>query len=390
MPSPLPARARELLARLRNAAEAPAYARRTSSVAGLPTGGVAVFFATDPSNLYQFQQWRRPLEELSERIGTFVIVDRPDTGAAVQLESRLPVAFARGSAALEDLVSRCEIKVVLYLNQVEPNFRMLRFGAPVHVQIGHGESDKGGSVSNQHKAYDVTLVGGLAGRNRLAALRGFDADARTRLIGRPQLDYDYRGAPPWPTGSGWRVFYAPTWEGDRPSIAYGSLVSHGVAVVNALIADPDVRLIYRPHPRTGTASAAHARADRAIRKRLRAAGDRHLIDRGEYGWQWAFADACVTDVSAVAYDWLATGKPLVVTASAPGAHQPDSPLLDRLPLLEADQAGSVLDRLRAAGLGRSAPAIEMAELRQYYFGDVADRASTRRFQDAILKLAQRR
>jgi hypothetical protein len=388
VPSPLPARARELLARVRNAAAASAYARRTSPVATLPTDGVAVFFATDPSNLYQFQQWRRPLEELSERIGTFVIVDRPDTGAAVQLESRLPVAFARGSAALEDLVSRCGVRVVLYLNQVEPNFRMLRFGAPVHVQIGHGESDKGGSVSNQHKAYDVTLVGGPAGRDRLATLRGFDADARTRLIGRPQLDYDYPGAPPWPTGSGWRVFYAPTWEGDRPSIAYGSLVSHGVTMVDALLADPEVRLIYRPHPRTGTASTAHARADRAIRQRLRAARDRHLIDQGEYGWQWAFAEACVTDVSAVASDWLATGKPLVVTAPAAGAHRPDSPLLDRLPLLEPDQAGSVLDRLRAAGPGESSPTLEMAELRQYYFGEVADRASTRHFQDAILELAQ--
>jgi hypothetical protein len=149
-----------------------------------------------------------------------------------------------------------------------------------------------------------------------------------------------------------------------------------------------VRLIYRPHPRTGTASAAHARADRAIRQRLKAAGDRHLIDQGEYGWQWAFADACVTDVSAVAYDWLATGKPLVVTAPAAGAHQPDSPLLDRLPLLEADQTGNVLDRLREAGLGRSSPALDMAELRQCYFGDVAGRASTTRFQAAILELAQ--
>ena len=56
-----------------------------------------------------------------------------------------------------------------------------------------------------------------------------------------------------------RVWYAPTWEGDRPSIAYGSLASHGVAIIEALLADPSVRVIYRPHPRTGYASADASR-----------------------------------------------------------------------------------------------------------------------------------
>ena len=374
---------------MRNSLVAPRFARGATPLASLPTAGVALFFATDPGNLYQFSQWRRPLEELADRIGLFVVVDRPDTGTAVQAMSRLPVAYARSSAALEELVSRRDVRVVLYINQVEPNFRMLRFGGPVHVQIGHGESDKGGSVSNQHKAYDVTLVGGQAGRDRLATLRGFDVEHRTRLIGRPQLDYDYPGAPPWPAGEDRRVFYAPTWEGDRPSIAYGSLVTHGPSLIDALLADPSVRVIYRPHPRIGAASAAHAAADRAIRRRLERAGGRHWIDRGEYGWAWRFADACVTDVSAVAYDWLATGKPLVVTEPSPTAHRPASPLLDQLPLLAPAAAGEVLERLRAAGLGDVRGSPGLAELRRYYFGEVADRASTRRFTDAVLDLVRR-
>ena len=48
---------------------------------------------------------------------------------------------------------------------------MLRFAAPVHVQIGHGESDKDGSVSHQHQAYDVTFVAGAGGRTGCGALR---------------------------------------------------------------------------------------------------------------------------------------------------------------------------------------------------------------------------
>jgi hypothetical protein len=376
---------RVAVARVRNQLVAPGFARRASSNGYLPQGAVALFFATGPENAYQFEQWRRPLERLAERTPVFVIVDRPDTGELVLASSSLPVAFARSSAQLEELVADRDVRVVLYCNQVEPNFRMLRFAAPVHIQIGHGESDKASSVSNQHKAYDLVLVGGAAGSDRLgAALRGFDAGSRTVGVGRPQLDHHYPGAPDWPTGSGRRVFYAPTWEGDRPTIAYGSLASHGVALVRALVADPSIRVIYRPHPRTGAASGAAAAADRQIRTVL--AGERHLVDRGDYGWHWSFADACITDVSAVAYDWLATGKPLVVTEPAdPRAVLPASPLLERLPRLRndrADQIVAVLDELSGSG-------DELRELAHYYFGDTADGASSLRFEAAVAAAARR-
>ena len=119
-----------------------------------------------------------------------MIVDRPDTGERVLATTPLPVAFARGSAALEELVDDRDVRVVLYVNQVESNFRMLRFADPVHVQIGHGESDKAPSVSNQHKAYDLVFVGGPAGQERLGSGTGIRC-RRTVPIGRPQLDHDY-------------------------------------------------------------------------------------------------------------------------------------------------------------------------------------------------------
>jgi hypothetical protein len=313
-----------------------------------------------------------------------VVVERPDTGAEILRSSSLPVVFARGSRALEELVTGRDVRVVLYADQLDANFRMLRFAAPVHVQIGHGESDKISSVSNQHKAYDLVFVGGPAGSDRLqVALRGFDGRTRTLQVGRPQLDHDYPGAPNWAEGSGRRVLYAPTWEGDRPSLAYGSLASHGVALVEALIAAGDVRVLYRPHPRTGMASPVHRAADRRIRELLRSAGDRHLVDLGPYGWQWAFADACVTDVSAVAYDWLATGKPLVVTEPAPTAFRPASLLLDRLPLLAASEAGHVVRALEARGFGGDGRDPGLEELTHHYFGETADRASTARFLSAV-------
>jgi hypothetical protein len=369
--------------RLRNEIAAVGFAERAGGNGLVPNAGIAVFFATGPENFYQFEQWRLPLEHLATQRPVFVIVDRPDTGDLVLGTSSLPVAFARGSASLERLVAERDVRVVLYLNQLEANFRMLRFASPVHIQIGHGESDKDSSISNQHKAYDLVFVGGDAGRDRLGqALRGFDANERTLLVGRPQLDYTYQGAPSWPRDSGMRVWYAPTWAGDRPSIAYGSLASHGVAIIEALLADPSIRVIYRPHPRTRYTTREHRDADKAVCTLLARTGDRHLVDRDGYGWQWDFADACITDVSAVAYDWLATGKPLVITEPAPSAYRPISPLLDTLPLLGVAEAGEVLSKIRALQ-GDSAAGEQLRDLAYHYFGDVSAQQSTKRFEDAI-------
>jgi hypothetical protein len=379
---------RQAASLLRNRLAGPAFAGRARERGAVPDSAVAVFFATGPENFYQFEQWRLPLEHLALQRPVFVIVDRPDTGDLVLQGSSLPLAFSRGSRALEELVTDRDVRVVLYLNQIEANFRMLRFPSPVHIQIGHGESDKGGSISNQHKAYDLTFVGGDAGRDRLdRALRGFDATERTLAVGRPQLDYSYPGAPPWPRESGLRVWYAPTWEGDRPSIAYGSLASHGVAIIEALLADPSIRIIYRPHARTGYASPEHRDADRTVRGLLAKAGNRHLVDRESYGWQWDFADACITDISAVAYDWLATGKPLVITEPSPSAYRPASPLLDALPLLGAAEAGDVVSRIRALQ-GDPAATEQLRGLAYHYFGDVSAQQSTKRFEDAIERAYQ--
>ena len=111
---------------------------------------------------------------------------------------------------------------------------------------------------------------------------------------------------------------------------------------------------------------------------LQADGNRHLIDIGPYGWQWGFADACVTDVSAVAYDWLATRKPMVVTRPANEVYLPSSRLLDSLPLLPAEEATDVTRRL----LDGDFPPL-LATLAEHYFGDTSPGASTRRFEEAL-------
>jgi hypothetical protein len=89
----------------------------------------------------------------------------------------------------------------------------------------------------------------------------------------------------------------------------------------------------------------------------------------------------VCDISAVAVDWLPTGKPLVVTRPA----QPLAPILSggmlsQLPLLGSDEAGGVLAALVRAGEQESLD--QLRSWADYYFapGDVAT------FVDAVLDL----
>src|SRR5690606_37411066 len=151
------------------------------------------------------------------------------------------------------------------------NFQMFRYGRRWHVFINHGESDKVYMTSNQYKAYDCALIAGQAAHDRLVdALWDYDVDRRTIRIGRPQADH-FAGAVPYVPDDRLVVLYAPTWEGDRASMSYGSVLSHGVTLVERLLATGRHRVIYRPHPRTGVMDGAYGAASRRIVAMLAAA-----------------------------------------------------------------------------------------------------------------------
>jgi hypothetical protein len=232
---------------------------------------VMAYFADPPTNMYQLRQWYGPLRVLDAEHPTVVVCMDSRTSALVREESGLPALSIGRSAALERLVSANGIGLALYVNHNVSNFDPLRFPTVCHAYLGHGESDKAASVSNQIKAYDYVLVAGQAGIDRLRRnLMHYDADRHAVAIGRPPLDVAGNGRRP-PTRAARRtVVYAPTWEGAQPSMGYGSIASHGAALLRSLIAAGD-RVIYRPHPRAGANDAAYAAADRALRAIVHAA-----------------------------------------------------------------------------------------------------------------------
>jgi hypothetical protein len=353
---------------------------------------IAVYFADGSVNMYQIRQWYKPLAALAERWPVLVLSRGATAAAALLEESPLPVAYVRTVAALEQTLAEQDIRIVFYVNQNARNFQMFRYGRRWHVFINHGESDKMYMTTNQFKAYDYSLVAGDAALARLGrALWDYDLEKRAIPIGRPQADH-FAGELPYTPDERTVVLYAPTWEGDRASAAYGSIATHGVTLVRRLLATGRHRVIFRPHPRSGVVDSAYGAAKRSIVTMIADANRadplaHHVFDDGpELGWQLSAADVAIVDISAMVYDRLATGKPLLVTRPAESAATVDSDgYLAACEWLTADGASAIVsetDRLL-----HDEDAVErIAYWSRHYFGDPTPGEATRRFHAAVERL----
>lgn len=356
---------------------------------------IAVYFADSRVNLYQIRQWYAPLAELSQTHPVVVLARAPTTATALFEESPLDVAYVRKVVDLERTLDEQDIQIVFYVNQNAKNFQMFRYGRRWHVFINHGESDKMYMTTNQFKAYDYAFIAGDAARARLnRALWDYDVDARTLEIGRPQADH-YSGVLPYPEDDRTTVLYAPTWEGDRGAASYGSVKTHGVTLVRALLATGRHRVIYRPHPRSGVVDSSFGAANRAIIAMLETANAadpaaHHVYDHGiELGWQLAAADVAIVDISAMVYDRLAAGKPLLITRPVnPDAEIDTSGYLAACEWLTAENAGNIVAETTRV-LADPESVERLAHWSTFYFGDTTPGATTRRFHEAVETLLAR-
>ena len=351
---------------------------------------VAVYFADGRVNLYQMRQWYKPLAKLAERWPVLILSRSGGGTLALMNEAPVPVAYVRKVSDLERVLEEQDIRIVFYVNQNTRNFQMMRYGRRWHVFINHGESDKMYMTTNQFKAYDYSFIAGDAALARLnRVLWDYDFDKRAIEIGRPQADYYYGDPLPYTPDSRQVILYAPTWEGDRAAAAYGSIATHGVALVTALLASGRHRVIYRPHPRSGVISPEYGAANKRIIAAIEAANARdasaqHIYDNGPtLGWQLAAADVAIVDISAMVYDRLAVGKPLMITRpSNPGADIDTSGYLSDCEWLTAADAPAIvgtLDKLTHDDAVQS----RLHRWVEHYFGDTSPGTATRRFHGAV-------
>ena len=119
-------------------------------------------------------------------------------------------------------------------------------------------------------------------------------------------------------------------------------------------------------------------------------GAHHVFDDGpELGWQLAAADVAMVDISAMVYDRLAAGKPLLVTRPVdPEAAVDTYGYLQACEWLDAASAASIVGEV-ARVLGDEAATARLTHWVTHYFGDTSPGAATAKFHAAIERLMAR-
>jgi hypothetical protein len=279
---------------------------------------VVVHFGGPDSSTHVVNVWTPSLAAISRRCAVIVRervhLDRVEAHG-------LPVVYLPGNTDVERFAT-ASIGVALYPTNIVKNNHLLRIPGILDVFVGHGDSDKAGSASPISRIYDEVWVAGAAGRERYRRARVGVRDDQIREIGRPQLADIARtsaagasSAPARAADDLFTVLYAPTWEGFYAAWSYSSLATMGSAMITALLRIPGVRVVYKPHPATGSQDRAYARADARLREQIRSAGPPHEVLTGVAGLYNAFnaADLLISDVSSVVTDFLFSRKPYVVT-----------------------------------------------------------------------------
>ncbi|MEU7430880.1 hypothetical protein AB0B07_08475 [Streptomyces sioyaensis] len=224
---------------------------------------VGMYFSGGASSAYQANMWLSTLASLD---GNPIIVLRERFMVQKIEATDVPIVCIPKVANLMRL-EHSTLKVLLHPANSGKTSQILRIPSIKHAFTNHGESDKLSSCNPYAKAYDEVWVAGPAARDRyqLADIGVEDKDVIE--VGRPQLApiQPYAGAP---VGRPATVLYAPTWEGWDGNPGNTSVILAGENIVRELLADENVRLLYKPHPMTGSvdprAGAANSRIQAMI------------------------------------------------------------------------------------------------------------------------------
>lgn len=224
---------------------------------------VALYFtfaAVSRDFMYQVNMWLESLESLDLRP---LIVLRERATLRYLDATSVPVICVPKAEYLAR-VEMPELRVTLYPGNAGKNVHMLQRHEVKHVFIGHGDSDKLASSNRVSKVFDEIWVAGRAGRDRYERIKHAVTAHQIVEVGRPQLMPLHR----WTGSVGQEiptVIYAPTWEGWTDDACYTSVIPAGEHLIRTLLAhERQLRIIYKPHPLTGTRSPAAAAAHRRI------------------------------------------------------------------------------------------------------------------------------
>jgi hypothetical protein len=228
---------------------------------------VGLYFSGGAASAYQANMWLEPLA--AGPAGRPVIVLRERFMVQKIAATDIPIVCLPKVSTLMRL-EHSTLQVLIHPSNSGKTSQVLRIPTIKHTFVNHGESDKLSSCNPYAKAYDEVWVAGPAARERYALAEVGVEDKDVVETGRPQLDGVLPYAGP-PAGARTTVLYAPTWEGWDGNPGNTSVIAAGENLVRALLADPGVRLLYKPHPLTGSVDPRAGAADLRIRELIRAA-----------------------------------------------------------------------------------------------------------------------
>jgi hypothetical protein len=263
---------------------------------------------------YILNQWLPALAAMSRR---GMILVREESNLAPIGSTALPVVYAPAIRDVERFVLP-GAKVAIYMANSGRNVHLLREPAIKHVFINHGDSDKATSANPVSRVYDEVWVAGQTAIDRYGAAGVKIPSERFAVIGRPQVD----GLPVGPRKDRepTRVLYAPTWEGLFEEVNYSSLEVAGAQMIGAVLRErPDVAVIFKPHPATGSWRREMRAAQRRVERLLRQSPDRerHIVVTAESALSLndclAMSDVLISDISSVVTDFLHTERPIIVS-----------------------------------------------------------------------------
>jgi Putative glycosyl/glycerophosphate transferases involved in teichoic acid biosynthesis TagF/TagB/EpsJ/RodC len=347
---------------------------------------VILHFSGGVESVYQVNMWLETMERLDQQV---LVLLRERRYLDHLAPTRLPVLCVPYSIDLMNF-SMPSARVALYIANVGKNIHLLREPALKSAFIGHGDSDKTASFNPYAKVYDEVWVAGEAGRQRYLRADVGVRDEAIVCVGRPQLDA-IRRPEPRPDGAPFTVLYAPTWEGWTEDLQQSSLVPMGATLVRELLATQGVRVLFKPHPLTGTVDPAALAARDEIAGLLAAAGPQHVFVQSTTPLYDCFdeSDALISDISSVVSDYLASEKPYFVSNNA---GLPADEFRERNPSASAayliGPGGSGLTDGLADARGADSLRARRREVRTYLLGD-PDTDAMHLFRRAVENLVEK-
>ena len=397
---------------------------------------IAIYFDGAKGNYYQIEQWFQPLAELSNSRKLVFILREKEIFNRIISETNFQAVHCHKIDDLMQVYEKSNFKCILYVNHAARNFQSLIHGKSLHIHINHGESDKLSTITNQSKSYDfVYLVGDAAydkynlnlmnkdiskyikiGRPQIehitrikgpdeSKLSFFDTEENTKILDLEDVNVDYPVKAPQdkyhedtsdsqesttPAVAKQRkvILYAPTWESTHESMNYSSLGKFGLTIVTQILAHSDYYLIYKPHPNTGSRDTKLSTVNKQIIALLSNNPKGEAILAGDINSLYEHVDLAVFDNSAVAIDYLAVNKPMLMSDLFEfDGHRQDKPIIvNAARMLKRNDISSLMPIIAEEISGDSRKR-ERQIVKKYFLGDFdyANKESTKRFIEEIDK-----